>query len=64
MSRLLILIGLLFIAAGLLWPWMGWIGHLPGDIIIKRDNFALYIPIMTGLVISVAITVLLWLIRW
>ena len=64
MSRLLILIGLLFIAAGLLWPWIGWVGHLPGDIVVKRENFSLYVPIVTGLVISVVITVLLWLIRW
>jgi len=64
MSRLLILIGLLFIAAGLLWPWMGWVGHLPGDIVVKRENFTLYVPIMTGLVISVVMTVLLWLMRW
>ena len=64
MSRLLILIGLLFIAAGLLWPWMGWVGHLPGDIVVKRDNFTLYVPLMTGLVISVVMTVLLWLMRW
>jgi len=60
----LILIGLLFIAAGLLWPWMGWVGHLPGDIVVKRDNFTLYVPLMTGLVISVVMTVLLWLMRW
>lgn len=64
MSRLLILIGLLFIVAGLLWPWMGWVGHLPGDIVVKRENFTLYVPIVTGLVISVVMTVLLWLTRW
>jgi hypothetical protein len=63
---LLILIGLLLIAVGLLWPWIGWLGlgHLPGDIVVERKNFTLYAPIATGLLISVVLTLLLWLINW
>jgi hypothetical protein len=66
MSRALILIGLILVAAGLLWPWIGslGLGRLPGDIVIERENFTLYIPIATGLLISVILTVLLWLLRW
>ena len=66
MSRTLILIGLLLLAAGLLWPWIGWLGlgHLPGDIVVERKNFTLYVPIATGLVISVVLTLLLWLVNW
>lgn len=66
MSRVLILIGLILVAAGLLWPWLSalGLGRLPGDIVIERQNFTLYIPIATGLLISVILTVLLWLLRW
>jgi Protein of unknown function (DUF2905) len=66
MSRMLILLGLLLIAVGLLWPWIGslGLGHLPGDIIIERKNFTLYVPIATGLLISVVLTLLLWLVNW
>jgi Protein of unknown function (DUF2905) len=66
MSRTLILIGLLLIAVGLLWPWIGWLGlgHLPGDIVVERKNFTLYVPIATGLLISAVLTLLLWLVNW
>jgi Protein of unknown function (DUF2905) len=65
MSRMLILLGLLLIAVGLLWPWIGslGLGHLPGDIIIERKNFTLYVPIATGLLFSVVLTLLLWLVN-
>jgi Protein of unknown function (DUF2905) len=63
MSRVLVVVGLLLIVAGLLWPWIGWLGHLPGDIIVKRENLTLYVPIATGLVISVVMTLLLWLVN-
>jgi hypothetical protein len=64
MSRTLIIIGLLIIAVGLLWPWLSrlGLGRLPGDIVVERDNFTLYIPIVTGLVLSVVLSLLFWLI--
>ena len=40
---------------------IGWIGRLPGDILIKRDNFTFYFPITTSILISVVLTVLLYL---
>jgi hypothetical protein len=66
MSRTLTLLGLLLIAVGLLWPWIGWLGlgQLPGDIVVERKNFTLYVPIATGLLISVVLTLLFWLINW
>lgn len=65
MSKTLILIGLLLVAAGLLWPWLGKLplGHLPGDILIRRGNTTLYFPLTTMLLISVVLTLLLWLLR-
>jgi len=63
MSRFLITLGLVLVVAGLLWPLVAklGIGRLPGDIVIERENFRLYIPIGTSLLISVVLTVILWL---
>lgn len=65
MSRLLILIGILFIIVGLLWgplTRLG-LGRLPGDILIERDNFRLYIPITTAILVSVVLSVVLTIIN-
>jgi len=63
--RLLIVLGVVLLAAGLLWPWLGrlGLGRLPGDVLIARRHFRLYIPLGTSLVISVVLTVLFWLFR-
>lgn len=65
MQRLLITIGLIVLAIGLLWPWLSrmGLGRLPGDIRIERDGFSFYFPITTGILVSVAISVILWLLR-
>lgn len=39
------------------------IGHLPGDIILKRGNFTFYFPLMTSIIISLVLTFILWLFR-
>ena len=39
----------------------GWLGRLPGDIYIKRDNFSVYAPITTSLLVGVAVSLLLYL---
>ena len=64
MSRTLIIIGLLIVAIGVLWPWLSrlGLGRLPGDIVIERDNFTLYFPIVTGLILSIVLSLILWLI--
>ncbi|MCP2499996.1 MAG: DUF2905 domain-containing protein [Deltaproteobacteria bacterium] len=62
----LILIGLLIAAVGVLFlvsEKIGWIGRLPGDITIRRDNFTVHIPLATCLVISVLLSLLIWLFR-
>ncbi len=65
MSRTLIIIGLLIAAAGVLWPWLGrlGLGRLPGDIVIRREGFSVYVPIATGLLISIVLSVVLWLFK-
>ncbi len=66
--KALIGIGVLFILLGLL-AWalqgrLGWLGRLPGDIAIERENFRFYFPITTMLLLSLLISALLRLIRW
>ena len=63
MSRLLIVLGLILAVAGLLWPWLVklGLGHLPGDIIIQREHFHLYIPLTSAFVVSVVLSLILWL---
>jgi hypothetical protein len=65
MSRNLVIAGLLLVAIGLLWPWLSRmpIGRLPGDIVIHRDNFRLYLPITTSILASILLTLLFWFLR-
>ena len=65
MQRLLIVLGLILLAVGLLWPWLTklGLGRLPGDIRIERDGFGFYFPLTTGLIVSIVISVILWLLR-
>ena len=64
-QRLLIVLGAILLAAGLLWPWLGHLGlgRLPGDIAVERPHFRLYFPWVTCLLISVVLTLLIWLFR-
>jgi hypothetical protein len=62
MQRLLIALGLVLLAAGLLWPWLSklpW-GRLPGDISIERENFGFYFPLGTSIVVSIVLSLLAW----
>lgn len=65
MSKKLIILGLICIAAGLLWPWLQKIplGRLPGDIMIKREGFRLFLPLTSCLLVSVVASLLFWLFR-
>jgi hypothetical protein len=65
MQRILIVVGVLLVVLGLLWPWLQrlGLGHLPGDILIERENFRFYFPVTTMIVISVLLSLLLWFLR-
>jgi Protein of unknown function (DUF2905) len=56
---ILVLLGL-FLAMGGKVPWLG---RLPGDIIVHRERFSLYFPLMTSLVVSVVLSLLFYLLR-
>jgi hypothetical protein len=63
-GKTLIVIGAVLIGAGLLWllgSRLG-LGHLPGDIVIERENFRLYLPLGTCLLISVVLSLAFWII--
>lgn len=65
-AKLLISIGIIFIVVGLLWQVGGKyisIGKLPGDILFKRGNVTFYFPIVTSIVLSIVISLLLFLIN-
>jgi len=64
-SRWLIALGLILVAAGLLWPLASklGLGRLPGDILLQREGFTFYFPLMTGLVISVVVSIAIWFLR-
>ena len=65
MQKNLIVIGILILLAGLLWPWLGKLplGRLPGDIVINRPGFKFYFPVTTMILISLIISAILWLMR-
>ena len=62
MSRLIIIFGLVLVAVGVLWPVIArlGLGRLPGDVVIEREDFRLYIPIATSLLISLLLSLVLW----
>ena len=65
-GKILLVAGLVLAGIGLLLMLsdkIGWIGKLPGDIIIKRENFTFYFPLATCILISVVLTLLFWLFR-
>jgi hypothetical protein len=65
MRNLLITLGIVLLVAGLLWPLLQkfGLGRLPGDIVIERGSFRLYLPLGTSIVISLVLSLLFWLLR-
>ncbi|CAJ97076.1 conserved hypothetical protein [Cupriavidus necator H16] len=65
MQRLLLILGCLLIAAAAAWPWLSKLplGRLPGDIHIVRDGFSFYFPITTCILVSVLVSVVIWIFR-
>jgi hypothetical protein len=62
----LLVIGLIITGIGLVWilaPAIPWLGRLPGDIRIEKENVRFYFPLMTCLLLSLVLTLILWIIR-
>jgi hypothetical protein len=64
-QKVLIIVGLAILLIGLAWPWLGSLpfGRLPGDIVIRRDDFTFYLPITTMIVVSLGLSLLIWILR-
>jgi hypothetical protein len=66
MGRFLIILGLILVAGGIIVsfaPRIPWLGRLPGDIYIKKENFSFYFPLATSLLLSLVLSLLLWFFR-
>jgi hypothetical protein len=65
MNRFLLILGIAFIIAGLLWPWLKRVPlfHLPGDIFIDRPGFKFMFPITTMVIVSVVLSLIAWIMR-
>ena len=65
MARFLITLGVVLVVAGLAWPFVTrfGLGRLPGDFHFERGGFSFYFPLTTGLIVSVVVSLILWLLR-
>ena len=65
MQKIIIIAGTLLLIVGLLWPLLTKIalGRLPGDIIVNRPTVKIFVPITTMILVSIIISVVLWLLR-
>jgi len=65
MAKWLITLGIILVALGLAWPLLTklGLGSLPGDIKLERKGFTFYFPITTSVLVSLVITLILWIFR-
>ncbi|HET8690491.1 MAG TPA: DUF2905 domain-containing protein [Steroidobacteraceae bacterium] len=65
MNRVLVALGVLIVIVGLAWPWLRRIPlfRLPGDVVIDRPGFRLFLPFTTMIVVSLLASLILWLLR-
>lgn len=62
MQRALVILGLILLALGVLWPWIGrfGLGRLPGDLYWRSGSFTVYVPLASCVVVSILFSVLWW----
>jgi len=68
LRKLVIVFGVLLLVGGLAWPFLNrfaklGLGHLPGDISFRRGNVSFYFPLTTCILISIVLSLILWLVR-
>lgn len=67
-GKLIIVAGAIIVLAGILVYFfsdkLSWIGHLPGDIKIERENFRFYFPVTTMILLSLIINLIIRIFRW
>ncbi|MEB3102695.1 DUF2905 domain-containing protein [Ferviditalea candida] len=65
-AKMLVIGGIILIVIGLLWQLGGrflHLGRLPGDIVIEKENFRFYFPLMTSIIVSIVLSLIFYLIR-
>lgn len=65
MQKIFIIVGVFFLIVGITWPLLKKLnlGHLPGDIIIQKENFSFYFPITTCIIISIIVSIIFWVLK-
>jgi hypothetical protein len=67
LGKILVFAGIILIIAGLIVYFagdkLGWIGHLPGDIRVEKENMRFYFPITTMILFSLVLSVVVWIIK-
>jgi len=65
LGQLIVMLGLALVVIGLVTMrgWLGWFGHLPGDVRVERENVRVYVPIVSMLLISLLFSVLSYVLR-
>ena len=65
LGQLIVVLGLVIVVVGIVTMrgWLGWFGHLPGDVRVERPNARIYVPIVSMLLISILFSVLSYVIR-
>jgi hypothetical protein len=65
MQRVLIVLGLVIFVAGVLWPWLSRLplGRLPGHLVVDRPGFRFFAPFTTMIIVSVILSLIVWLLR-
>ena len=66
LGKILIVFGLVLVVLGVVFSLVGkvpWLGNLPGDVIIQRERFTFYFPIVTCLIISAIISLVVYFFR-
>lgn len=65
MRRAFIVLGVMLVILSIAWPWLSKLplGRLPGDIIIDRPGFRFFLPLTTMIIVSIVLSLLLWIFR-
>lgn len=65
MQKALIVIGIAIVLIGVGWPWLSKLplGRLPGDFVVDRENFRLYFPLTTMILVSLLLSAVFWFLR-
>ena len=66
LGKSLIILGIIIVAIGIIITFAGkipWLGRLPGDLYIKRENFTFYFPLTTCILLSIILSLIFWLLK-